>query len=360
MALNLASPSILDLVPESLSADPGMAAIVQALDPELAAATKAVPELLLFARLARVSEEGLFAPLARLAEKAGGLPDLPENVLDLLAWQLHVDGYEIAQSYEDKRRMVNSSLLMHRRKGTPWAVAEALRVLGYADARIIEGASVCRYDGEIVHDGAEEYSVGNRWAYFDVEVDLGASAGISIEAMRRIRAAVEVWKNVRSHLRALSWRTTIEDSAEMLEAMDSLKACPSMEDVYVWGFPTYNGSILHDNATFRRYDRTFRHNGSETYRFHRASGHLYENQLEEFRFGLTAELEEVVRCDLRYDGVHRHDGSYSYGINEAALLESSYPEENLELLVRRFCSYNNVHAYDGSINFNVREESYAF
>ena len=117
MALNLASPSILDLVPESLSADPGMAAIVQALDPELAAATKAVPELLLFARLARVSEEGLFAPLARLAEKAGGLPDLPENVLDLLAWQLHVDGYEIAQSYEDKRRMVNSSLLMHR---GPW------------------------------------------------------------------------------------------------------------------------------------------------------------------------------------------------------------------------------------------------
>ena len=64
--------------------------------------------------------------------------------------------------------------------------------------------------------------------------------------------------------------------------------------------------------------------------------------------------------ELRYDGVHRHDGSYSYGINEAALLESSYPEENLELLVRRFCSYNHVHAYDGSINFNVREESYAF
>lgn len=360
MALNLASPSMLDLLPESLSCDPGMAAIVQALDPKLAAAVKAIPELLLFARLARVSEEGLCAPLARLAEQTGGLPDLPENVLDLLAWQLHVDGYEIAQSYEDKRRMVNSSLLMHRRKGTPWAVAEALRVLGYTDARIIEGASGCRYDGEIVHDGTEAYSVGNRWACFDVEVDLGDSEGISLEAMRRIRAAVEVWKNVRSHLRALSWRTTIEDAEEMLESLDSLKVCPSSEDVYVWGFPTYNGTILHNNATFRRHDRVFRYDGSETYRFHRAGGHLYANQLEEFRFGLTAALEEGVRCDLRYDGVHWHDGSHSYGINEASLLESGYPEENLKLLVRRFCSYNNVHDHDGSINFNVREDSYAF
>lgn len=360
MALNLGAPSILDLMPESLSSDPGIKAIIQALDPELAASAKAVPELLLFARLARVSEEGLIAPLARLAEAAGGLSDLPENVLDLLAWQLHVDGYEMALSYEDKRRMVNSSLLMHRRKGTPWAVAEALRSLGYADASIIEGARVCRYDGEIIHNGAETYSVGNRWAYFDVEVDLGDSEGISTEAIHRIRAAVEVWKNVRSHLRALSWRTTIEDAAEMSDSMDSLKACPSMEDVYEWGFPTYDGSIQHNNATFRRHDGAFLYGGSDVYRSNRATGHLYSNSHEEFSFGLTAALEEVMRCDLLYDGMHQHDGKYCYGENSDALMESSYPEEGLSLTVRQFCFYNNVHGYDGSINFNVREKSYAF
>lgn len=261
MARRIGNTPFVELLPANLAGDPTFRAAASALDSGLRQSVLAIPDLLLFARLALAGPEGLIAPLARLAELAGGLPDLPETVLDSLAWQLHVDGYEAARAYDDKRRMVDRSLLLHRRKGTPWAVSEALRALGYADATISEGGGICRYDGEISHNGADTYAAGNRWALFDVEVDLGESEGISVAAVQRLRTAVEAWKNVRSHLRAVSWRATMEDATAMDEELTALRVLPELEDVREWGFPLYNGATRYDNGCFRRYDGALRYGG---------------------------------------------------------------------------------------------------
>ena len=59
---------------------------------------------------------------------------MPEAVIDLLAWQWHVDFYEPFKpnlSLQTKRELVKSSIRWHRKKGTPWAVKEILRQLGF-------------------------------------------------------------------------------------------------------------------------------------------------------------------------------------------------------------------------------------
>ncbi len=321
MARRIGNTPFVELLPANLAGDPTFRATASALDSGLRQSVLAIPDLLLFARLALAGPEGLIAPLARLAELAGGLPDLPETVLDSLAWQLHVDGYEAARAYDDKRRMVDRSLLLHRRKGTPWAVTEALRALGYADATISEGGGICRYDGEISYNGADTYAAGNRWALFDVEVELGESEGISVAAVQRLRTAVEAWKNVRSHLRAVSWRATMEDATDMDEELAALRVLPELDDVREWGFPLYNGAIRYNNGCFRRYDGALRYGGADVHQFCQPCGHVHDARREAFAVGLAAAQEDAVSFLPRYAGGAGYDGSQRHGPGELPCAE---------------------------------------
>lgn len=69
------------------------------------------------------------------------------DILDLIAWQLHVDGYDETDSDEIKRNMILSSIEVHRHKGTPWAVARATASV-FKSAQISEWFE---YDGEPFH-----------------------------------------------------------------------------------------------------------------------------------------------------------------------------------------------------------------
>ncbi|RUM30015.1 MAG: phage tail protein I [Aquifex sp.] len=53
-----------------------------------------------------------------------------EELLDLLAWQFHIEGYELAQSVEEKRNLIKRAIELHRYKGTKYAIKEVLRALG--------------------------------------------------------------------------------------------------------------------------------------------------------------------------------------------------------------------------------------
>ncbi|MBQ3653480.1 MAG: phage tail protein I [Synergistaceae bacterium] len=97
--------SLNDITPQNIIHDPQISSLVTALDPELQ-------------ELSRDSLEPLI--LARIDE-------LPEQVLDLLAWQLHADFYDLAGTLNMKREAVKGSILWHMHKGTQWAILEALR-----------------------------------------------------------------------------------------------------------------------------------------------------------------------------------------------------------------------------------------
>lgn len=100
--------SLADIAPSSITQDPHVTSIIQSLDPQLQ-------------QVSRTSLEPLI--LARIDE-------LPEQVIDLLAWQLHADFYDLAETPSMKREAVKSSILWHMHKGTQWAILEALRQIG--------------------------------------------------------------------------------------------------------------------------------------------------------------------------------------------------------------------------------------
>ena len=130
MSRRIGSTPFRDLLAHSIATDPTLRAAADALDQALGRATRAIPQVLLYARLAHdtgfVDPVPMLPPMTRLSELSGGLQELPEATLDYLAWQLHVEGYEAAVSVQAKRELISSSLLLHRRRGTPWAVRHAL------------------------------------------------------------------------------------------------------------------------------------------------------------------------------------------------------------------------------------------
>lgn len=61
------------------------------------------------------------------------IDELPEPVVNSLAWQLHVDTYSEDLDISQKRELVKNAIKDHKYKGTSWAVKSVVEVLlGYA------------------------------------------------------------------------------------------------------------------------------------------------------------------------------------------------------------------------------------
>lgn len=71
-------------------------------------------------------------PLAEEAKMAlvySRIDVLPEDIIDLLAWQLHVDTYDTAAEISIKREQVRQSISLHKKRGTPYAVRSAIEIV---------------------------------------------------------------------------------------------------------------------------------------------------------------------------------------------------------------------------------------
>lgn len=273
--------------------------------------------------------------LARLIARLSALPaDVPlVNLFDLvdasalasLGEQFHVmglEGWNLAATEAARRSLLKKAIELHRHKGTPWAVEEALRATGFAGAEVREGGGLCAHDAELAHNGAGTYASGNRWAVFDLEINLGENAGIDAAGRARIRETVNAWKNARSHLRALSWRTTAEDGLAVSEAPE-LAVTPDFPDVFAWGFPTHNGTIRYDNGFRRQYDGELSHDGTAPHERWLSRGWRHDNQVERLETALAAVLEEAVRFRPLHDGLCRHDRTHRHGPGEGFALEET-------------------------------------
>ena len=108
MAKELEKLSLSDIIPGSIAGDENVQAAIQGIDPEMQSVSRDIAEALIYSRI----------------------DELPEPVLDALAWQWHVDFYELAHSVEGKREVVKGALQWHRKKGTVWAILKALDMFG--------------------------------------------------------------------------------------------------------------------------------------------------------------------------------------------------------------------------------------
>ncbi len=104
-----------------------------------------------------------------------------ETLLDLLAWQFHIEGYELASSIEEKRNLIKSAIELHRYKGTKYAIKKVLESLNL-EGKIEEWF---QYNGEP----------------YKFKVDLGIQdREITTELRDKLLQLINEYKNERSWL----------------------------------------------------------------------------------------------------------------------------------------------------------------
>ncbi|TRD18396.1 phage tail protein I [Palleronia caenipelagi] len=136
-------------------------------------------------------------PVARLMH-----PDAcPAPLLPWLAWALSVDIWDRDWPEATQRAAVAASLAIHRRKGTVASVRAAIAAFGYGTAVIVEGFGGYRYDGDLVHDGAETYGTPDHWAEYRVYLD----RPITLDQAEQLTAILRETAPARCHLKGLSF-----------------------------------------------------------------------------------------------------------------------------------------------------------
>ena len=95
---------LLRSLPESLKRDPNMLGLASTIGEGLQSISKNIKNNLIYARI----------------------DELSEDVLDILAYDLHIDWYDYAYPIEAKRDLIKTSVKVHKRLGTKYAVETAL------------------------------------------------------------------------------------------------------------------------------------------------------------------------------------------------------------------------------------------
>jgi P2-related tail formation protein len=101
---------------------------------------------------------------------------------------------ELALTEAAQRELLNSAIGLHRFRGTPWAIKQALASLGWTTVSLLEGQT---------NWGGVAYPSNQGWAVFRVMIDLVVGQGVSIGATSTAVAAVNFFKPARAWLDSL-------------------------------------------------------------------------------------------------------------------------------------------------------------
>ena len=303
MSKDLQSVSLLDILPPNLLADKQIHAAARALDDELQKITAATRNTLLLPRL----------------------DELPEEVIDLLAWQWHVDFYEpVGMDIETKRRLIKNSIAWHRIKGTPAAVEEVVSAV---------------FDTSHVQ---EWFEYGGKPYHFKVVTE---DVTTDKDVLERMRRAIHAAKNARSWLETVEFILHLQDTAKA-DDKHALEAHKDEIERYPWrgrffdgswcftaplhldGGRVFDGSWLFDGVPTgeedaitqgRIFDGEWRFDGAQDWRLSRISRKVLFNSLEVDAVSIAPQLTltEEHNVIFRFDG-RRFDGSWLFGANAHA------------------------------------------
>jgi P2-related tail formation protein len=90
-----------------------------------------------------------------------------------------------------QRELVKNAIPLHRFRGTPWSIKQALASLGFMQVTLLEGQSAW---------GGSSYPSNQGWAVFRVLIDLVDGQSVSIDAASTASTAVTFFKPARSWL----------------------------------------------------------------------------------------------------------------------------------------------------------------
>ena len=117
---------------------------------------------------------------------------LEEHYVDALAKTFHLlanESYRFAGTTEQKRELVRNALILHRTKGTKYAVERVCNILDLKEARLTEW----------FEDDGEPYTF---------KINANAFDGLNQETIRLLYSMVDEFKNVRSHVAVFEFNMT--------------------------------------------------------------------------------------------------------------------------------------------------------
>jgi hypothetical protein len=145
----------------------------------------------------------------------------PDEVLWELARQFDVAGplYQAMRTRCKKQRLIRNALLLQRKRGTPWSVEEVMRLLGFADAKVLDRVTLLVYDGEAFHDGEYNFNATcHDWREYRIRLCLDKDSRAFTEFDRAQAACMAYdWTPLHAILKGWDIRhileTTVEDPA---------------------------------------------------------------------------------------------------------------------------------------------------
>ncbi len=158
------------------------------------------------------------------------------SALPYLAEQFDVDGLrglEMATTEQRQRDLIKRSMALHKFIGTPWAIREACKSIGFPVIVLEEGATALKprrgaYSVAYsrAYSSMKDAKPGpDDWACFRVLVEANMARHITADETRKLRVFVEFYKNERSHLVELGFFQSLADTVFRLpvEERDTLK-----------------------------------------------------------------------------------------------------------------------------------------
>lgn len=104
MNSDIYSTDLLQFLPGALKHDEKMVALARGLADELLGVSGSIKDVLIYSRI----------------------DELPEELVDILAYDMHVDWYDYSYPIEAKRNILRDSVKVHKKMGTKYAIEKAL------------------------------------------------------------------------------------------------------------------------------------------------------------------------------------------------------------------------------------------
>lgn len=160
------------------------------------------------------------------------------SALPTLAKQFDVEGYRgygLASTDAQKREIIKKSIELKRYMGTVWAIKQAMFLVGYTDAVLIEGVDTGDPDTD--------------WARFKIESVIGDTVGVDGVTQADLAKLVREYKPTRSFLEGVSFSVAISDTFdEIKDDLYILYESPTMDEDLGYIARFHNGQFLRDGT----------------------------------------------------------------------------------------------------------------
>lgn len=94
-----------------------------------------------------------------------------EPLLSTLAWHFsltHELIWKVAESLTAKRELLKIATQLHRKKGTPWAIKNIVKALGFGEIDIIEGEGIRHRNGTYKRNKIKKHCGSKNWSNYRV------------------------------------------------------------------------------------------------------------------------------------------------------------------------------------------------